>query len=250
MKKYEEIFFKTAVDKGLFSSVNSLKFYTKMIFKNILFEDKLILDIGGGSGILSYYAVLKGASHAICVDPFGDGSSLSQGGILSELNSVTGLSNVEFMPVPFNSFDPKNVMFDIVMLHNSINHLDEKACIELQNSSTARTKYSKIFSRIKNMLKPGGEILICDCSSRNIFPKFRLHNFFAPNIDWEKHQPPEKWIEILKDEGFVEPVIRWNSPKTLGAIGNLFLGNKVMSYFLASHFCLRMKLKELEPDTR
>jgi len=243
MRNRHETFYKMVVDKGMFPSVNSLKFYTKMIFKNFSFENKSILDIGGGSGILSYYAVLNGASRAVCVDPFVDRSSLSKGRMLPELNGVPELSNVEFMSVTFNSFDPRDELFDMILLHNSVNHLDEKACIELQKDSNARKKYSRMFSRMKEMLKPGGEILICDCSSRNIFPSIKLHNFFAPNIEWHKHQPPEKWMELLKAEGFIEPVTKWNSPKTLGAIGNFFLGNRVFAYFLTSHFCLNMKRK-------
>jgi predicted RNA methylase len=45
------------------------------IFKDINFNEKAVLDIGGGIGIFSFYASLKGASKIVCLEPEARGSA-------------------------------------------------------------------------------------------------------------------------------------------------------------------------------
>jgi len=55
--------------------------------------------------------------------------------------------NVNFYPVLFQEFSTTRT-FDIVLLHASINHLDEEACIRLQYDDQARRRYGLIFQRL------------------------------------------------------------------------------------------------------
>ena len=60
---------------NLFSSRGNLEFYLKYIFGPIDFAGRTMLDVGGGSGVFSFYAACKGARRVACLEPEGDGSS-------------------------------------------------------------------------------------------------------------------------------------------------------------------------------
>lgn len=143
--------------------------------------------------------------------------------------------------VTLQSYYPCDDRYDVVMLHNSVNHLDEKACISLLKEGASRAAYKRIFLAINTMMNREGFIILSDCSRYNFFPLLRLKNPFAPTIEWEKHQSPKKWAQLLEESGFVDPVIRWMSFNRLGNLGKTLSGNKVCSYFLNSFFSLKMK---------
>ena len=48
--------------------------YLKWAFNDLDFNDKTVLDIGGGNGIYSYYAKYKGAKFCMNLEPFEAGS--------------------------------------------------------------------------------------------------------------------------------------------------------------------------------
>lgn len=91
-----------------------------------------MLDIGCGDGILSLYAAWKGAKQVIGLEPELAGSTK---GVLEKFkhqSELLALDNVSIKPLRFQDYQPKDVRFDIILLHNSINHLDEQACINLR----------------------------------------------------------------------------------------------------------------------
>jgi len=57
-------------------------------------------------------------------------------------------------------FDPGNKVFDIILLHNSINHLDEVACANLQHDSQSVETYRAIFQKLSNMASHGAKLII------------------------------------------------------------------------------------------
>ena len=127
------------------------------------------------------------------------------------------------------------------MLHDSINHLDEAACVTLLESMASRAAYGAIFERLANVTTSGGHLVVCDCSRHNLFPLLRLRNPFVPAIEWEKHQAPETWAAMLEDAGFENPRVGWTSPSRLGRLGRVALGNKPAAWLVASHFHLKME---------
>ncbi len=227
------------VKLGLAHSVKRLEFHLNFLFKEINFKDKNVLDIGGGVGLHSIYAACMGARKVICLEPELEGSSGGLNEKFSSINSELDLKNAYFIQETFQEYEPSDI-FDVVILHNSINHLNENACIKLKKDKSAQEEYKKYFRKLFQMTQSGSKVIICDCTDKNFFNLVGLKNPFAPTIEWEKHQSPKVWVNLLEECGFKKEKIKWSSFNILGKFGNLILGNKFFSYFLCSHFCLFM----------
>ena len=180
-----------------------------------------------------------GAKSIVLLEPKLKGAVDKPLDTFQRLSRELSVNNVTVMPVSFQDFDPRNQTFDIILLHNSINHLDEKACINLKHSDEAINRYNAIFEKLSQIASPGAKLIICDCSRYNFFASLHLRNPFAPTIEWHKHQSPNLWSNMLLDFGFVNPKIRWTFSGFPKEIGNL-VSNRFVCYFLSSYFCLFM----------
>lgn len=199
-----------------------------------------MLDIGGGYGIHSFYAACKGAKHVTCLEPELAGSTKGTFDKFRKLSASLSLSNISFQPIRFQDFNSDDQIFDIILLHNSINHLDEEACIKLQYDDDARNRYKFIFQKLSKISAQGAKLIIADCSRYNFFASLGIKNPFAATIEWYKHQSPEFWSGMLLKYGFINPKVRWTSFNNLRKVGRLLFGNRFTSYFLTSHFVLVM----------
>jgi SAM-dependent methyltransferase len=226
---------------GMSGSEKNMRFRLNTLFKGFDFEGKRVLDIGGGFGLLSFYAAAKGARKVVCIEPELAGSSSDAAAKFYRIQSATKLDDVFLVQDTFQEYDPGDEKFDIVIIHNSINHLDEPACIALQDNDAARQSYSTIIQKLFSFSNEGARLLICDCSRYNFFSMLGLRNPFVPSIEWHKHQSPELWAKIFLQAGFSNPTIRWSSFSILGKAGKLLLGNKFIAFFLQSHFCLTLE---------
>ena len=235
-----ELFLSTVVREGLFSNKGNLKFHMDMLFRGIDLKNKRVLDIGGGFGLYSFYAACRGARKVVCLEPEAEGSSLGVTDISHKLNGLLKRNNVALKPVTLQAFEPEGKLYDVILLYDSINHLDETACINLQSSSDSEGVYREIFSKIYLLSDKGAKLIICDCSRYNFFASVKIRNPFVPSIEWHKHQAPEIWAKLLFEAGFVNPKIKWTSFNALRNWGRILTGNKLMAYFLKSHFCLTM----------
>ena len=185
-------------------------------------------------------ATCRGAKKVVCLEPEAEGSSSGVTDKFHKLNKLLERNNVELKPVAIQALESEGETFDVILLHNSINHLDETACINLLRESKSKAVYQEIFSKIYSLSNKGAKLIICDCSRYNFFALFKIRNPFAPTIEWHKHQAPEVWANLLGGAGFMNPKIRWSSFNTLRNWGRVLIGNKLMAYFLTSHFCLTM----------
>jgi SAM-dependent methyltransferase len=236
-----EHYLHTIIEEGIYSNRDNLIFHLKATFDGIDFKDKRILDIGGGAGLHSFYAACNGAKEVICLEPEAEGSTPGVIEKFKKLSKRLKCDNVILSLVTFQDFEPDGKTFDIILLYDSINHLDETACINLLKNDSSKAIYKKIFLRISSLLNKGAKLIICDCSRHNFFAFLRIRNpFLPPTMEWHKHQTPEAWADLLSDVGFVNPEIRWSSFNRLRYVGKVLLGNKFMAYFLRSHFCLIM----------
>ena len=236
-----ESYLSAAIEEGLYPNRGNLQFHLKTLFKNIPLKNRRVLDIGGGSGLHSFYAACMGAKEVVCLEPETEGSRSGAGAKFRKLSGILGYDSVRFEPVTFQAFDPAGEQFDIILLHNSINHLDETACINLLNDEPSKAIYMDIFSKLSSVASSGAKLIVCDCSRYNFFALLRIKNPFAPTIEWEKHQAPEVWVNLLSQVGFVNPRVRWTAFNTLRSPGRVLLGNKLLSYFLRSDFCFTME---------
>lgn len=221
---------------------SNLPFYLDFIFKDVTFDNKAMLDIGGGKGLFSFYAGCMGANKVICLEPEMEGSDTIVREIFDRIQVDLEMEDkVIFDSTPIENFQPNQGKFDIILLHNSINHLDEEACIKLKHNKNARTIYNNKFKKLSDLANKGAKLVIVDSSRHNIFPLLKIKNPFAPSIEWEKHQHPKYWSKLLNDAGFFNSKIRWISPNRLGQLGRLVLTNGFVSYFIDSYFCLTME---------
>jgi SAM-dependent methyltransferase len=199
-----------------------------------------VLDVGGGRGLLTFYAAWRGAAKPVCLEPLAQGSRKDEDAEFKRCQEELGLENVQLSRERLQDYDAAN-KFDVVLLHNSVNHLDEDACIHLLERDQARETYRKIFSRLATLANPGAHLLIVDCSRKNLFPLVGLTDPFARSIDWRKHQTPEVWITLLEECGFAAPEIRWASFTRLRTPGRILLGYRVAAFLLSSRFWLHMR---------
>lgn len=233
--------FRMMTEKNFCKSVGNLQYYLNYIFQNVVLADKAVLDIGCGSRIIAAYAACRGARIVVGLEPEMAGSrSEVISGAKEIVESIDSNSlQIHFLQHTIQDYDSKGLKFDIILMHNSVNHLNEEACKKLHICHKAQEMYISIFRKISHLLNRGGIILILDCSRYNIWPSLRLKNPFCPQIEWEKHQSPKLWCELLGMCGLKHPIIQWTSSKTLRWLGKP-LRNRFMAYFFTSHFRLEM----------
>jgi len=242
----ENKYFEIVKENNLYTSHKRLKYYLETIlFKDVDFASKTMLDVGGGNGLFSYYGALKGAKKIVVMEPEMDGSTAGFGDEFNEMHTLFNKpDNIEFSGEFLQSYDNKGVKFDIVLMHNSINHLDEDACEALPDDQNARTKYINVLNDLVNICNENATIIVTDVSRYNFFEKINVTNPLVPTIEWQKHNDPEVWIELLSKAGFRKPIVRWLSLNAWGPLGNAVFGNKVLSYFFHSYFYLKMQLSK------
>jgi SAM-dependent methyltransferase len=231
------------VATGIYPSKQSrLLFYLRQILGDVDFRRSTVLDIGCGAGSLSFYAGTAGADRVVGLEPEAAGSHADMQLLFDRARRELQLeARVDLVPKTLQAFDSHSETFDIILMHNSINHLDESACATLQSDSESRSVYQQAADRISALAQPEAKLVICDCSSKNLYPRLGLPNPFAPAIEWEKHQPPSVWADLFKQAGFAELDTRWTSFNRLGRVGRMLTSNKPVAYLLTSHFCLTMR---------
>lgn len=236
-------FYKKAVELGLYTNIDRLSFYLeKQLFNGIDFQNKRVIDIGGGSGLFGLYAATQGAQNVVVMEPEFDGSSAGMNNNFYSLKQSMGNpDNVELVVDVLENYDAKNQLFDIVLMHNSVNHIDEQGCIQLHESVEAKQNYKQFFSLISDLSSNNAILIICDCTNQNFYNKFGRVNPFMKTIEWDKHQPPEVWADIAKEVGYTKAAVSWTSMNALGSVGKKLFGNRLVSYLTLSHFRLLMQ---------
>ncbi|OQP57729.1 hypothetical protein A3860_08855 [Niastella vici] len=238
-QKIETGFFDQVVNRKMYSSKKNLKFHLDNLFEHVELAQKEVLDVGGGKGLLTFYAAIKGAKKAICLEPEQAGSTRGVINAFRDLQQAFPATlPVELMPFTLQEFlqQTKPATFDVVIMYNSINHLDEEACIHLLKNETSYRRYVNIFKNVYRVMKKKATLIVTDCSCNNFFNDVGMKNRLVPTIEWHKHQQPHTWIKLLKESGFRNPEVVWLSPNRLGRPGRFFFGNYFISYLTTSFF--------------
>ena len=103
------------------------------------------------------WAKASGAIKIDAIDPAGAGSGGAWGtnitnsdNILNTLRSgiiELGYTNIDIHECSFQDFEHNGDKYDIIFLSNSINHLDEEACINFKYEKTSKQKYRLILKK-------------------------------------------------------------------------------------------------------
>jgi len=211
-------------------------YFREFIYSNVDFQGKTIADVGGGNGIASFYA-LSADPQCQCwiVDPIIEGSNLAMMDQYALMAEKTDATRVHFHKDFIETLeDPQQ--FDIVLMHNSINHIGEDI-IEEAKSNDGR--YLEFIGRLKPIIDrvvQGGTIIVSDCGTENFWDKIGLRSPFAPTIEWNLHGEPEFWQKMLESVGCAHVKTGWTSRRELGKLGKLLLANRFTSYFTTRHF--------------
>lgn len=236
-------FYQLVSEKGYYSSAKRLQFYLEnQLFQGVDFNGKTLIDIGGGNGLFGFYAALNGAKKVTVMEPEFDGSSA---GMIREFNELKellgGPENISHTTGVLEDFDRANHSFDFILMHNSVNHINEEACVTLTKDKESDEIYQKFLLKLKEICQANTELIICDAARNNFWSDIAMSNPFTPQIEWQKHQNPNVWGKVFAKAGFKTEATKWTSPNQLGHIGKILLGNKLGAYLTISHF--RMLLK-------
>lgn len=235
-----DAYFEGVRSEGVYPHPGNLRFYTRLLFQDISLRGASFLEIGGGSGYLSFYAAFAGARRVVCLEPGSAGSENRRIGQFEALARRFRRPEVSLRPETLQDFDPGGERFDVLLLNSSINHLDEEACIRLHDDPEARHRYHKLFEKLATLTKPGGRLVTTDASRYNVLGSLGLPHPLARHIDWHKHQTPWVWARLLAASGFTQARIDWVSPNTLRTPGQILFGNVVGAFLMSSQFRLVM----------
>lgn len=209
--------------------------YQGLVFEGVPLAGRRVLDVGGGNGVMSFYAASRGASKVVCLDPLQEGSNNAMNRQYESFaRHVRG--PVTRIRERFQDWEPDQV-YDVVLAHNAINHLNENACARIP-APDARKICLDIFTRFRSLLAAGGHLILTDCGRRNLWGDLHLPNIFAPTINWRIHQQPQVWDTLMVAAGFQPAQIRWAAPSKLRGPGQLIFGNRFGGYLTNSHFIL------------
>lgn len=235
--------------ENLFQNKKSLMYFMENLFHGIELEGKKVLDVGGGTGFLTFFMAIMGARKAICLEPEGHGSSEGVKQKFNKFKKDLNIQNAFFEPSALQDFKNNGEKFDVILLFHSVNHLNEQACINLLKDEKSKTIYKEIFDKLFSLAEPFAKLIICDTSNHNFFQFIKIKNPISPSIEWEKHQEPRVWQKLLAESGFSAAKISWSSFSQLGLIGKILFANKIMAWFFRSHFCLKMEKGAIQkPD--
>ena len=239
-----EKFHRYVDENGLYSKrgYSSLNHRCKQIFQHVCgLDGKTMLEIGSGEGLFSLWALANGVEKVILLEPEADGVTEGVGKRFINHKKALSITNEQliFFPLTLQEYKGERETFDLVLSYNSINHLDEPACINLHKSETARSTYLEYFEKIYGLMRTGGHFIITDAGRINFWNQLGITSPFAPTIEWEKHQEPSLWQQLLNEAGFSFVSLdrfRFYPLRRFGFLGS----NLLISWVTTSQFILTM----------
>lgn len=215
------------------------RYLEDVLFPDVNFAGRKVLDVGGGTGLCSYFAVFRGAASSNNVEPLLAGSEDASLVAFSRAQEKLGTQGAQLVNESIQDHVEHCGTYDVIILHDAINHLDEGSYTKLHEDPAAFAEYVGLFRKIAARHSTGGDLVIADCARRNFFGDLGMRAPFAPSINWKLHQDPRLVAKVLEAAGYSDVRWKWTPLKRAGLLGRIAarLG-RVPSYFLQSHFVL------------
>jgi 2-polyprenyl-3-methyl-5-hydroxy-6-metoxy-1,4-benzoquinol methylase len=211
-------------------------FRAGFLFQGIPIQHRRVLDVGCGVGAFALWAALNGASFVLGIEPEAAGST---SGTLVRFRELISEFNLGAAVTASSSYlqqlEPEE-QFDIVVMYNVINHLDEDAVVRLHDHERSREVYIGLIRSIFDRTTPNGVVIVADSSRHNACNYLGIPTPFTRGIEWQKHQAPDVWITLFQVAGYELIDLRWSPFYPLGAVRSRFV-----QFLTASHFVLRFR---------
>lgn len=203
---------------------------------------RTMLEIGGGEGLFSLWAFTNGVQRAVILEPGGAGAK--HGAAMRFMKHRQALcipeDSIALYPQTLQEYEAESGSFDLVLSYSSINHLDERACISLSRSRKARAIYLSMLEKVYGLIGPGGWFIISDCGHGNYWRRLGARSPFARTIEWEKHQDPPVWRQLLEEVGFEFVKLDWHRFYPLRWLGRL-ASNRIVALATTSQFIMTVR---------
>lgn len=117
------------------------------MFEGISLSEKRVLDVGGGTGLLTLWSELNGAD-AVCLEPEFVGSTQNATKIFHAIKEEVDYNlPANLLKNTLSDYLKKDrSLFDIIIIANSINHIDEHACSHLADNQKCGAVYFNILN--------------------------------------------------------------------------------------------------------
>ena len=219
------------------------RFRGEFLFQGIPVAHARLLEIGCGAGAWAIWAALNRAQKVLGIEPEVEGSSAHSLERFRRNIETLGLTEqVTAQRCTLQELPASQNGFDIAIMYNVINHLDEDAVTRLHQDATAVERYVILLSKLHTHLAPDGWVVVADCGRDNFWTRFGLPSPFMPDIEWHKHQNPQTWIDVFTRAGFGLVDLRWSPLNPFPRL----TGNQFVEYLTCSHFVLRFKASKPE----
>jgi cyclopropane fatty-acyl-phospholipid synthase-like methyltransferase len=197
-----------------------------------------VLEVGCGRGAWAIWAALHGASKIVGIEPDVEGSSDNSLEQFRRNIELLGLQErIEARGCTLQNLPGWEERFDVAVMYNVINHLDEDAVVSLHKNAEAVKRYVALLKKLRLHMRANGWVLVADCGRDNFYPQLGVRSPFMPTIEWHKHQNPATWVRVFAEAGFDLFDLRWSPLQPLSRL----TANPVVQYFTCSHFVLRFR---------
>jgi len=229
----------SAVSRQLgYRSNERYKARSEFLFDGISLAGKRILEIGCGDGAFCIWAALQGADYVLGIEPEAEGSTSGSSRKFNDLIRQYDLKNTELKNCYLHGLPIPEKKYDVILLYNVINHLNEEAVKVMHQNAQAYNLYKDIINGFTQFINKDSILILGDCARTNMWNMLGLKSPFASNIEWHKHQNPNQWIKLFKDAGFGLYDLRWSPLYPLGRLSS----NWLVHFLTVSHFVLRFKM--------
>jgi SAM-dependent methyltransferase len=219
------------------------RFRGQFIFHGIPLDGARVLEIGCGAGAWAIWAALAGASDVTGIEPEAEGSTAHSLERFKRNVETLRLQNlVQARACTLQDLPVSEKLYDIAIMYNVINHLDEDAVMSLHTDKQAMQRYIALLQKLRLHIKPKGWVIMADCGRDNLWPRLGIRSPFMASIEWEKHQNPETWITVFARAGFQSFDFRWSPLQPFPKL----TGNRFVEYLTCSHFVLRFRAAETQ----